>query len=105
MPDLISLRLSFLIDANRWRFVISVKRYYRPSPHDHVDKRDERGADRRDGRRRTPPEPTDDERHRRTVFVQQPAARLRIKELMSFFEQVGPLKEAQMSRGTLAVRV
>ena len=53
---------------------------------------------------RTPPEPTDDERDRRTVFVQQLAARLRTKELMTFFEQVGPVKEAQIVKDRVSGR-
>jgi len=95
-------------------------RYYRPGPRDRIDRRDprhddsrngdrrDRRDDRRDGgrreRRRTPPEPTDDERDRRTVFVQQLAARLRTKELMTFFEQVGPVKEAQIVKDRVSGR-
>ncbi|OWP07210.1 hypothetical protein B2J93_1983 [Marssonina coronariae] len=37
-----------------------------------------------------------EQRDRRTVFVQQLAARLRTKELIAFFEKVGPVKEAQI---------
>ena len=107
-------------------------RYYRPSgrsrkdddrpPTRDRDRRDDRRADRdvdryrsgRDGRdrRRSPepprkqktPEPTDDERDRRTVFVQQLAARLRTKELIAFFEQVGPVKEAQIVKDRVSGR-
>jgi len=85
-------------------------RYYRPGNRDRVsdrrddrrdrrdrrDERPERRDDKRRERRRTPPEPTDDERDRRTVFVQQLAARLRTYQLVDFFAQVGPVKEAQI---------
>ena len=47
-------------------------------------------------RRAQTPEPTDDERDRRTVFVQQLAARLRGKELRKFFEQAGTVVDAQI---------
>ncbi|OQN96023.1 hypothetical protein B0A48_18014 [Cryoendolithus antarcticus] len=102
-------------------------RYYRPSPGSRDrPPRDDRRSDRRDDRRdtgddrrghgrdeprrdnrerrRTPPEPTDDERDRRTVFVQQLAARLRTKELIQFFEQVGPVKEAQIVKDRVSNR-
>ncbi|KAK4550444.1 hypothetical protein LTR36_000022 [Oleoguttula mirabilis] len=101
-------------------------RYYRPSgrPHPrrddgpaHRDDRDRsyqdrpnRGRDGRDRRRSPPnrrartPEPTDDERDRRTVFVQQLAARLRTKELQAFFEQVGPVVEAQIVKDRVSGR-
>lgn len=97
-------------------------RYYRPGNRDRAgdrrgddrrdrrERRDER-PDRRDDRRReprerrrTPPEPTDDERDRRTVFVQQLAARLRTKELIQFFTQVGPVKEAQIVKDRVSNR-
>jgi RNA-binding protein 39 len=55
-------------------------------------------------RRAKTPEPTDDERDRRTVFVQQLAARLRTKELKSFFEQVGPVVEAQIVKDRVSQR-
>ena len=55
-------------------------------------------------RRRKSPEPTDDERDRRTVFVQQLAARLRTKELKTFFEQVGPVVEAQIVKDRISQR-
>ncbi|PGH15889.1 hypothetical protein AJ79_02056 [Helicocarpus griseus UAMH5409] len=92
-------------------------RYYRPTGR---SRRDERDDDRRhsrrdrDGRRRSPsprrrsrtPEPqlTEDERDRRTVFVQQLAARLRTKELIAFFEKVGPVKEAQIVKDRVSGR-
>lgn len=69
------------------------------------------GRDPRD-RRRSPdppkkhktPEPTDDERDRRTVFVQQLAARLRTKELKTFFEPVGKVVEAQIVKDRVSGR-
>ena len=57
-----------------------------------------------ESRRVKSPEPTDDERDRRTVFVQQLAARLRTKELKSFFEQVGPVVEAQIVKDRVSQR-
>ncbi|KAL1302729.1 hypothetical protein AAFC00_003083 [Neodothiora populina] len=50
------------------------------------------------------PEPTDDERDRRTVFVQQLAARLRTRDLESFFSKVGPVKEAQIVKDRVSGR-
>ena len=93
-------------------------RYYRPGNRDRVsdrrddrrdrrdrrDERPERRDDRRRERRRTPPEPTDDERDRRTVFVQQLAARLRTQQLIEFFAQVGPVKEAQIVKDRVSNR-
>lgn len=89
-------------------------RYYRPSGRacrDGDDRDDEKRHSRRDrdGRRRSPsktPEPqlTEDERDRRTVFVQQLAARLRTKELIAFFEKVGPVKEAQIVKDRVSGR-
>lgn len=74
------------------------------------DDRDRR--DHRDYRRRSPeaprraktPEPTDDERDRRTVFVQQLAARLRTKDLKQFFEQVGGVVDAQIVKDRVSGR-
>ncbi|RDW74990.1 RNA splicing factor [Coleophoma cylindrospora] len=90
----------------------SQNRYYRPR-----DRRDRDTPDRRDdrrrneGRRRSPspkkegtPPLTEDERDRRTVFVQQLAARLRTKELIAFFEKVGPVKEAQIVKDRVSGR-
>ena len=70
------------------------------------DRRDERPRARSPPRARKArtPEPTDDERDRRTVFVQQLAARLRTKELQSFFEQVGPVVEAQIVKDRVSGR-
>ena len=95
-------------------------RYYRPGGRSRRDD-DDRYRDRsprRDhngGRKRTPspkraksksptPQLTEDERDRRTVFVQQLAARLRTKELISFFEKVGPVKEAQIVKDRVSGR-
>lgn len=71
--------------------------------------RDDRGP--RDGgrgggdRRRSPPQqPTEDERDRRTVFVQQLAARLRTKQLKDFFEQAGPVADAQIVKDRVSQR-
>lgn len=50
------------------------------------------------------PQLTEDERDRRTVFVQQLAARLRSKELIAFFEKVGPVKEAQIVKDRVSGR-
>ncbi|EON62304.1 hypothetical protein W97_01525 [Coniosporium apollinis CBS 100218] len=85
-------------------------RYYRPSGRGRRER-----DDRRDGRRRSPspkrqrsksktPQLTEDERDRRTVFVQQLAARLRTKELIAFFEKVGPVKEAQIVKDRVSGR-
>ncbi|KAF3070873.1 RNA-binding protein rsd1 [Daldinia childiae] len=94
----------------------SPRRHYRPRD-DHRDRdreRDERGNFRgRDEDRprggRTPkrdptPQLTEDERDRRTVFVQQLAARLRTKELKEFFEKVGPVNEAQIVKDRISGR-
>lgn len=77
---------------------------------DRRDPRDDRGRRRspygggRRGRRDAPPEPTDDERDRRTVFVQQLVVRLRTKELSKFFEQAGPVVEAQIVKDRISMR-
>ncbi|CAF9923883.1 RNA-binding protein 39 [Imshaugia aleurites] len=93
-------------------------RYYRPGgdrprrdDEDRVRDRSPR-RDRNAERKRTPspkrksptPQPTEDERDRRTVFVQQLAARLRTKELIAFFEKVGPVKEAQIVKDRVSGR-
>lgn len=95
-------------------------RFYRPRDRD--DRRDYRerrerrddDRDRRGGRTPrpdkdvssdpTPPQLTEDERDRRTVFVQQLAARLRTKELKEFFEKVGPVSEAQIVKDRVSNR-
>ncbi|KAI2473503.1 splicing factor, CC1-like protein [Annulohypoxylon bovei var. microspora] len=92
----------------------SPRRHYRPRD-DHRDRdRDDRSYYRnRDEERhrggRTPkrdatPQLTEDERDRRTVFVQQLAARLRTKELKEFFEKVGPVNEAQIVKDRISGR-
>ncbi|EXJ62219.1 hypothetical protein A1O7_02652 [Cladophialophora yegresii CBS 114405] len=93
-------------------------RYYRPSGRSRRDEDDHSRRDRdrdRDRRRsasprkrvksKTPePQLTEDERDRRTVFVQQLAARLRTKELIQFFEKVGPVNEAQIVKDRVSGR-
>lgn len=87
--------------------------HYRPRD-DRRGRDDTEGVKPRDDRRRshspkkparekTPPL-TEDERDRRTVFVQQLAARLRTKELVAFFEKVGPVKEAQIVKDRVSGR-
>lgn len=90
----------------------SPRRHYRPRD-EHRD-RDDRGPYRsrdedkpRNGRtpkRDATPVLTEDERDRRTVFVQQLAARLRTKELKEFFEKVGPVNEAQIVKDRISGR-
>ncbi|PKS12196.1 hypothetical protein jhhlp_001495 [Lomentospora prolificans] len=64
-----------------------------------------RDDERRDTRKReATPQPTEDERDRRTVFVQQLAARLRTRELKEFFEKVGPVNEAQIVKDRISQR-
>lgn len=82
----------------------------RPSPRD-MDRRERdrdsyrgpRGRNNSQTRAKSP-EPTDDERDRRTVFVQQLAARLRTRELENFFAKVGPVKEAQIVKDRVSGR-
>jgi len=95
----------------------SPNRYYRPRG-DRRDRDDVDGAKPREDRRNrnegrrasrspkreTTPPLTEDERDRRTVFVQQLAARLRTKELIAFFEKVGPVKEAQIVKDRVSGR-
>ncbi|KAJ2975184.1 hypothetical protein NQ176_g5657 [Zarea fungicola] len=61
---------------------------------------DDARGDRRDGT----PALNEDERDRRTVFVQQLAARLRTRELKEFFEKVGPVTEAQIVKDRISGR-
>ncbi|EHL00605.1 putative RNA-binding protein rsd1 [Glarea lozoyensis 74030] len=75
------------------------------------DSRDDRRGGRNESRRvsRSPkreatPPLTEDERDRRTVFVQQLAARLRTRDLIGFFEKVGPVKEAQIVKDRVSGR-
>ena len=89
-------------------------RYYRPGGRSRRDEEDHHRdkSPRRERRKRTPspkpksptPQPTEDERDRRTVFVQQLAARLRTKELIAFFEKIGPVKEAQIVKDRVSGR-
>lgn len=58
----------------------------------------------RSPKRESTPPLTEDERDRRTVFVQQLAARLRTKELIAFFEKIGPVKEAQIVKDRVSGR-
>lgn len=92
----------------------SPNRYYRPPGEERRD-RGERGEDsgyrrrdeeRRGGRNDGPRDtsPTGDERDRRTVFVQQLAARLRTRELKEFFEKAGPVAEAQIVKDRVSNR-
>jgi len=90
----------------------SPNRYYRPRD-PRRDRDDDRSYGRRDDDRRgargrsrdaTPPQLTEDERDRRTVFVQQLAARLRTRELKEFFEKVGPVAEAQIVKDRVSNR-
>lgn len=78
------------------------------SPHrrDHDDRRGSRYRERsRDYRRPTPtPEATEDDRDRRTVFVQQIAARAEQRHLRAFFEQVGPVIDAQIVKDRVTHR-
>ncbi|KAI6352993.1 hypothetical protein MCOR25_009222 [Pyricularia grisea] len=94
----------------------SPNRYYRPrdSRRDRDDDRrgsqrgrdDDRRRARRGSRSRDPSPPalTEDERDRRTVFVQQLAARLRTRELKEFFEKAGPVAEAQIVKDRVSNR-
>lgn len=67
--------------------------------------RDSRRSPHGGGRKRKTPEPTDDERDRRTVFVQQLAARLRTKQLREFFEQgAGTVVDAQIVKDRVSQR-
>ncbi|KAK3082226.1 hypothetical protein LTS18_010643 [Coniosporium uncinatum] len=71
------------------------------------DRDERRVSDRRDRSRSKEQKPaplTEDERDRRTVFVQQLAARLRTKELIEFFEKVGPVNEAQIVKDRVSGR-
>lgn len=95
----------------------SPPRHYRPR--DDRDRRDRRdrsdrysndyGRGRDDDRNETRNEGgnaplTEDERDRRTVFVQQLAARLRTRELKEFFEKVGAVNEAQIVKDRISGR-
>ena len=55
-------------------------------------------------RREPSPPPTEEERDKRTIFVQQLAARLRTKDLLRFFEQAGPVRDAQIVKDKVSGR-
>ncbi|KAL5612024.1 hypothetical protein BROUX41_000413 [Berkeleyomyces rouxiae] len=65
-------------------------------------RRDEEPRRDRDGG--STPKNNEDERDRRTVFVQQLAARLRTRELKEFFEKVGGVVEAQIVKDRISQR-
>ncbi|KAK9472801.1 uncharacterized protein V1510DRAFT_445035 [Dipodascopsis tothii] len=96
-------------DRDRDRSRYRDDRHYRSrsrSPR-HERRRDERGRDEgRDRRaaREDSPRLTEDERDQRTVFVQQLAARLRTKQLIAFFEQAGPVRDAQIVKDRISGR-
>lgn len=73
---------------------------------DRDDRRDRgpRDAPRQSPRADEPPQLTEDERDKRTVFVQQLAARLRSRQLKEFFEKVGPVTEAQIVKDRISQR-
>ncbi|KAF2790492.1 splicing factor, CC1-like protein [Melanomma pulvis-pyrius CBS 109.77] len=78
---------------------------------DHVrdrsrDRRRAEGDRRGSGRRNaTPPEePTEDDRDKRTIFVQQISARAETRHLRQFFEVVGPVVEAQIVKDRVTGR-
>ncbi|RBR19451.1 uncharacterized protein FIESC28_05606 [Fusarium coffeatum] len=92
-------------------------RHYRPrddrEPRERRDRGERRNRDygrgrddeRRENKREDgKPQLTEDERDRRTVFVQQLAARLRTRELKEFFEKVGPVNEAQIVKDRISQR-
>ncbi|GJC82480.1 CC1-like family splicing factor [Colletotrichum tofieldiae] len=95
----------------------SPHRSYRSSRDDYRERRDR--SDRYSGdhrrardderpetssKREATPQLTEDERDRRTVFVQQLAARLRTRDLKAFFEKVGPVTEAQIVKDRISQR-
>ncbi|USP74786.1 uncharacterized protein yc1106_02060 [Curvularia clavata] len=71
------------------------------------DRRRNSGDYGRNSRRRSPPpqpEVTDDDRDKRTIFVQQISARAETRHLRSFFERVGPVVEAQIVKDRITHR-
>lgn len=91
----------------------SPARYYRPrgdrrarskSRDERARSRSARGGGGGGGKREPTPPLTEDERDKRTIFVQQLAARLRTKELTAFFEKVGPVTEAQIVKDRVSGR-
>ncbi|KAJ5956741.1 RNA recognition motif domain eukaryote [Penicillium viridicatum] len=75
-------------------------RHYRPNRR----QREEERRPRRGSPSRKSPEPNEDERDRRTIFVQQLASRLRPKDLITFFEKAGPVKNAQIVKDRVSGR-
>lgn len=78
-----------------------------PSDRERTRDRDSRMHDAGRRRSRSPkkePQLTEDERDRRTIFVQQLAARLRSKDLVRFFDQAGPVQEAQIVKDRVSSR-
>lgn len=73
-------------------------------PRDDRRNRNEARRPSRSPKRESTPPLTEDERDRRTVFVQQLAARLRTKDLIAFFEKIGPVKEAQIVKDRVSGR-
>ncbi|KAF2683869.1 splicing factor, CC1-like protein [Lentithecium fluviatile CBS 122367] len=64
-----------------------------------------RDDDRRVARRRTiTPEVTEDDRDKRTIFVQQISQRAETRHLRAFFERVGPVVEAQIVKDRVTGR-
>ncbi|ORY56916.1 uncharacterized protein BCR38DRAFT_355433 [Pseudomassariella vexata] len=90
----------------------SPNRYYRPrdggrddrSNHHRGSRDDDRPHNGRTPKRDATPQLTEDERDRRTVFVQQLAARLRTRDLKEFFEKTGPVNEAQIVKDRISGR-
>ena len=69
------------------------------------DVEERRGVAAPGGRRRTPtPEPTEDDRDKRTIFVQQISQRAETRHLRSFFESVGAVVEAQIVKDRVTGR-
>ncbi|KNG46020.1 rna splicing factor (pad-1) [Stemphylium lycopersici] len=71
------------------------------------DRRRNGGEERRNSRRNnTPPEPevTEDDRDKRTIFVQQISQRAETRHLRTFFERVGPVVEAQIVKDRVTGR-
>lgn len=56
------------------------------------------------GRTATPEEPTEDDRDKRTIFVQQISQRAETRHLRAFFEAVGPVVEAQIVKDRVTGR-
>ena len=66
-----------------------------------------RGGDERRGPRRdktATPEVTEDDRDKRTIFVQQISQRAETRHLRAFFETIGPVVEAQIVKDRVTGR-